>query len=167
MPNSLTDRQRQCLALSSTLHDQQIADSLGISVHTVRQHISEAKVRLGVNDRKAARRLLPQVEGEEFEGIGADADSALSASVATVFEAGPTTRVGADSHGLIRAYASLGQWRTPPRWRGKRIGPIVVTALLLVVLLGLVSQSLRSCVEFVDMARGRPLEHNGGPRAQP
>lgn len=45
MSSRLTPRQLQCLSLSATLHDQQIADKLGISVHTVRQHIEEGKAR--------------------------------------------------------------------------------------------------------------------------
>lgn len=69
MSKDLSRRQRECLELSATLHDDQIAARLGISVHTVRKYIGEARQRLGVQDRKAARRVLPQTEGGTNEGL--------------------------------------------------------------------------------------------------
>ncbi len=69
MSKELSRRQRECLELSATLHDDEIATRLGISVHTVRKYIGEARQRLGVQDRKAARRILPQSEGGAKEGL--------------------------------------------------------------------------------------------------
>lgn len=69
MSKDLSRRQRECLELSATLHDDQIAARLGISVHTVRKYIGEARQRLGVQDRKAARRILPQNEGGANQGL--------------------------------------------------------------------------------------------------
>ena len=58
MTKDLTDRQRQCLEMSATLLTKQIAHELGISENSVKKHIHEACRRLGVNNRKAALRLL-------------------------------------------------------------------------------------------------------------
>ena len=51
----LTDQERQVLAqLLHTARYQDIADSLGISINTVRTHIRNSYRKLGVNKRKQA-----------------------------------------------------------------------------------------------------------------
>ena len=48
----LTPREQQCLHwMSQGLHDKQTAKTLGISPHTVREHIESAKQKLGVETR--------------------------------------------------------------------------------------------------------------------
>lgn len=54
----LTERQRQCVALSATLTDKEIGRHLGISPGTVNKHMQEAMDRLDVNTRKSALRAL-------------------------------------------------------------------------------------------------------------
>ena len=56
--NRLSDRQRQCVHLSATMTDKEIARSLGVSPGTVNKHIQQAMARLGVNTRKSALRVL-------------------------------------------------------------------------------------------------------------
>ncbi len=54
-PESLTKRQLQIAdGLRRGLHNHDIADELGISLHTVRRHVEQIFRRLGVNNRKAA-----------------------------------------------------------------------------------------------------------------
>jgi DNA-binding NarL/FixJ family response regulator len=54
-PESLTHRQLQIAnGLKRGLQNQQMAEELGISLHTVRRHIEQVFRRLGVNNRKAA-----------------------------------------------------------------------------------------------------------------
>lgn len=58
--NRLTARQQQCLRLvAAPATSKQIARELGISSHTVDQHIREALATLGLSDRmEAARRFV-------------------------------------------------------------------------------------------------------------
>lgn len=58
MSDRLTDRQLQCLRLSTTMTDKDIARHLGISHHTVSLHVREAMRRLEASSRKAALRRL-------------------------------------------------------------------------------------------------------------
>lgn len=58
MVERLTDRQLQCLRLSATMTDKDIARHLGISHHTVSLHVREAMRRLESPSRKAALRRL-------------------------------------------------------------------------------------------------------------
>lgn len=151
MTSRLTPRQTECLRLSATLHDQQIAERLGISVHTVRQHIDEAKSRLGVQDRKAARRLLPQDAGGDFDGM------ATSAAVAVhdpVEEPPPAVhhegRVRDRS--LYGLYVGLGRWRQPPKLGGSRLPLIVLWALLWIGLVAAVAM-LQSVMDTLGRIR--------------
>lgn len=151
MPSRLTPRQMQCLRLSATLHDQQIADQLGISVHTVRQHIEEGKARLGVQDRKAARRLLPQLEGGGFEGMAPDAAAASHPAVDEPPPAVPDNGADAD-RSLYGAYVRLGRWREPPKIGGSRLPLIVLWAMLFIGLVAAVSM-LQSVMETLGRLR--------------
>ena len=58
MSERLTDRQLQCLRLSATMTDKDIARHLAISHHTVSLHVREAMRRLEAPSRKAALRRL-------------------------------------------------------------------------------------------------------------
>ena len=58
MPERLTKRQEECLRLSATMTDKEIARALGISENTVDKHFREILRKFGVNTPKAALRLL-------------------------------------------------------------------------------------------------------------
>jgi DNA-binding CsgD family transcriptional regulator len=60
----LTARQQQCLRLvAAPATSKQIARELGISSHTVDEHIREALATLGLSDRMEAARLFLAYEG--------------------------------------------------------------------------------------------------------
>jgi DNA-binding CsgD family transcriptional regulator len=60
----LTDRQKQCLRLvGAGFQSKEIAAKLGLSPHTVDQHLREAIRALGVSRRIEAARLLIDIEG--------------------------------------------------------------------------------------------------------
>lgn len=130
MLDRLTPRQFECLSLSATFHDQQIAERLGISVHTVRQHIDEAKSRLGVQDRKAARRLLPQNGGEAEGGIASLPPEPLPLQTAGGSQPSSADQGPDKRRPLYEVYASFGKWRVPPKIGGSRLPLIVLVALI-------------------------------------
>lgn len=60
-PEVLTARQQEVAdQLLQGMRNQQIAESLGISLHTVRRHLEQIFRRLGVNNRRDAVRMLKQ-----------------------------------------------------------------------------------------------------------
>ncbi|WIW94591.1 LuxR C-terminal-related transcriptional regulator [Altererythrobacter rubellus] len=60
----LTERQKEILRLLSSGHDaKSAAVELGISVHTVNDHLSEARKHLGASNSRAAARLFADFEG--------------------------------------------------------------------------------------------------------
>ncbi|WP_201752648.1 response regulator transcription factor [Sphingomonas changnyeongensis] len=71
--NRLTARQQQCLRLvAAPATSKQIARELGISSHTVDQHIREALATLGLSDRmEAARRFIAHERGTAGDATGA------------------------------------------------------------------------------------------------
>lgn len=151
MTSRLTPRQTECLRLSATLHDQQIAQRLGISVHTVRQHIDEAKSRLGVQDRKAARRLLPQDAGGDLDGM---ASSGPPPSHEPIEEPLPAVHDDGkvEDRSLYGLYLGLGRWRQPPRIGGSRLPLIVLWALLWIGLVAAVAM-LQSVMDTLGRIR--------------
>lgn len=56
----LTERQEQCLRLTATMTDKEIARELGISPHTVNMHIRNAMEKLGVSSRGKALRAITE-----------------------------------------------------------------------------------------------------------
>lgn len=58
----LTERQRQCLLLSGSMTNKEIARHLNLSPHTVSLHIRNGTAKLEVNTRREARRLIAQSE---------------------------------------------------------------------------------------------------------
>lgn len=54
MEERLSSRQEQCLRLSATMTDKEIARALDLSPHTVNMHIRNAMRKLDVTTRKAA-----------------------------------------------------------------------------------------------------------------
>jgi DNA-binding CsgD family transcriptional regulator len=137
----LTERQEECLRLSVTMTDKEIARALGISANTVDKHIREATRRLGVSRRKEALRLLgsnppyastaipPLVAGRLDQGV----DAELSVE--------PPAANPADQS-LYGRYSRLGAWRTPPRSFKVRtltiFGWMALGAIVLVTVVGLI-----------------------------
>lgn len=141
MEKPLSERQEECLRLSATLHDTEIADRLGISVHTVQSHIKAAIFRLGVQDRKAARRRLPSHGGGLNEVL---AHPPRDRSDAGVVRDRPDVErdVRQPLPGLIGIYDGLGRWRTPSR-DGVRVSLLIVGgAVAITVLLSVISAML-------------------------
>lgn len=154
----LTPREVECVLLAGErLSNDEIATRLGLSPRTVANHMQSAFAKLGVNSRRAAAGRLVNLYPEQRMTMASagdlDPDRATDPEVVDGLGAGTTMR----DRGLYRRYAALGQWRTPPRWGSRRIGPMIVTALLLAGFIGIVSMSLRSCVELIDTVQGRPL----------
>lgn len=54
----LTERQEQCLRLTATMTDKEIARELGLSPHTVNMHIRNAMEKLGATSRRGALRAI-------------------------------------------------------------------------------------------------------------
>lgn len=54
----LTERQVQCLKMTATMTDKEIARELGISPHTVNMHIRNAMEKLGASSRGMALRTI-------------------------------------------------------------------------------------------------------------
>ncbi len=67
---SLTDRERQCLALVyNHMNSKQIAAQLGISPSTVETHIKKVRERMGGIDRWTAARKVFEMEGAPFKAV--------------------------------------------------------------------------------------------------
>ena len=137
----LTARQEECLRLSVTMTDKEIARALGISANTVDKHMREATRRLGVSRRKEALRLLgsnppyvsaaiPEAAADRFDQ-GVDADLSVE----------PLAAKSTD-RSLYGRYSRLGAWRTPPRSFKVRtltiFGWMTIGALVLVTVVGLI-----------------------------
>lgn len=152
MVSRLTPRQLECLQLSATLHDQQIADRLGISIHTVRQHIEEAKARLGVQDRKAARRLLPQSEGGQNDGMGSSSEVPIDEAVAEAFQPVQADEVPGERRSVYDVYADLGRWREVPKIAGTRLPVILLVAGISIGIVALLGM-LQSAMETIGRLR--------------
>ena len=110
----LTDRQEQCLRMSVTMTDKEIARELGISASTVDKHVREATRRLGVTRRKEALRILGSKPPYASAPIPGVADDGFHPRV--VAEASDHSTVLLPARGgLYGLYTRLGVWRTPPR----------------------------------------------------
>lgn len=129
MPERLSQRQVECLKLSAFMSDKEIGRKLGLSPHTVENHIREAKRKLGVTSRKKALELLTEITSDGFEGMAnlgenSPAQGVSEASVAfdhNIGDLGPQTPFG--------AYSGLGEWRTTAGWQGPKLVLIVLLAL--------------------------------------
>lgn len=136
MPERLSHRQAECLKLSAFMGDKEIGRKLGLSPHTVENHIREAKRKLGVSSRKKALELLTEIPSDGFGGMaGVDesgpAPSVSEASVAFEHKSdgpSPTTPYG--------VYSGLGHWRTTAGWRGPKLVLIVLLALGMAIAIG-------------------------------
>lgn len=150
--NELTPRQDECLRLSATMTDKEIARALQISDNTVDKHIGAAMRKLGVNTRKAALRALGANAPYATAVIPLDADAAPDAPAAGVDSSASGGDLARRSS-LYDWYAGLGRWRTPPRWLGGRLALIVAIALGVILLLGASMAVLKVVFEVVESMR--------------
>lgn len=116
MPARLTPRQIECLRLSANMTDKEAALVLGISHHTVSNHIRAAMETLGVTSRREARLALGMTV--DPSGIPSVMASAATNSL------DPT----ADSD-LSRPVAGQSWYRPPPSKVAARLVLILIAAI--------------------------------------
>jgi DNA-binding CsgD family transcriptional regulator len=170
MHDGLTPQERRCVQLAGQrLRDKEIADTLGIGVGTVKNHLHRAYQKLGVSDRILAARRLGTASGEIelpptpdlgtldtvsdlplSQGGTATLDDTVTAAVRDLGEDGQVRR----SFSFYRAYVSLGDWREPPRIWGSRLPLILIGALGLLVFLALAVTLTRPFYEFWRAVQG-------------
>jgi DNA-binding NarL/FixJ family response regulator len=64
--NSLSEKEKAALRLLLHGHDaKSMAATLGLSVHTIRERLHEARRKLGVSSSREAARRLAQAEGTD------------------------------------------------------------------------------------------------------
>jgi DNA-binding CsgD family transcriptional regulator len=141
MSGRLTERQEECLRLSVTMTDKEIARALGISANTVDKHIREATRRLGVSRRKEALRMLGSNPPYASTAIPLRAGGRLDRGVDADRFVEPLAANPAD-RSLYGRYSRLGVWRTPPRSFKVRtlavFGWMAFGAIVLVTVVGLI-----------------------------
>lgn len=165
MPDGLTPQERRCVQLAGQrLRDKEIADTLGINVGTVKNHLHRAYQKLGVSDRILAARRLAALEAG-IEGLGT-LDTVSVGPLSEPVDVPPSRVVTAAAidrsedgavrrpFSLYRAYVSLGDWRTPPRLWGSRLPLILIVTLGLLVFLALAATLTRPFYEFWRFVQG-------------
>jgi DNA-binding CsgD family transcriptional regulator len=141
MPERLTKRQDECLRLSATMTDKEIARALGISENTVDKHFREILRKFGVNTRKAALRLLASDASYATDAIPQTAVSPSGPDVDADRVAGSLAPAVPTDRSLYGVYSRLGRWRTPGSLRVRSMaifGWALGGLLLLTILTGLV-----------------------------
>lgn len=147
----LSPRQEECLRLSATMSDKEIARHLGLSPHTVSQHIREATSRLGVSRRKEALRALPANLSPPATGMAADTTGADGLRASADHPLDPEAG-GARFNRLSDAvYRSWGRWREPPRIGGSRLPLILGWAFVGMVVLIAFSGLLNALFGTLEM----------------
>lgn len=141
MPERLTKRQEECLRLSATMTDKEIARALGISENTVDKHFREILRKFGVNTRKAALRALASDASYATDAIPVVAGSGPVHDVDADRFAGSLASAAPADRGLYGVYSRLGRWRTPGSLRVRTIailGWAFGGLIMLTILTGLV-----------------------------
>lgn len=136
MPERLSHRQVECLKLTAFMSDKEIGRKLGLSPHTVENHIREAKRKLGVSSRKKALGLLAEIPSDGFEGMAAPGEYGPAPGVSeasVVFEHNTGSPSPATPFGV---YSGLGPWRTTAGWRGPKLVLIVLLAFGMAIAIG-------------------------------
>mgnify|MGYP001615873521 CR=1 FL=1 len=136
MSERLSHRQVECLKLSAFMSDKEIGRKLGLSPHTVENHIREAKRKLGVTSRKKALELMTEIPSDGFGGM---ADPEESSPTPGVSEASVAFEhcIGAPSSATpFGVYSGLGQWRTTAGWRGPKLVLVILLALGMAISVG-------------------------------
>ncbi len=141
MPERLTKRQEECLRLSATMTDKEIARALGISENTVDKHFREILRKFGVNTRKAALRLLASDASYATDTIPPGPFSTPDRVVDADRVAGSLASTVSSDRSLYGVYSRLGRWRTPGSLGVRTMaifGWALVGLILLTILTGLV-----------------------------
>lgn len=136
MPERLSHRQVECLKPSAFMSDKKIDRKLGLSPHTVENHIREAKRKLGVSSRKKALELLT---GFPSDGSGGMADLGENGPAPGVSEASVAFEHNISAPypvTLFGVYSGLGEWRTTVGWRGAKLVLIILLALGMAIAIG-------------------------------
>jgi DNA-binding CsgD family transcriptional regulator len=170
MPDGLTPQERRCVQLAGQrLRDKEIAETLGINVGTVKNHLHRAYQKLGVSDRILAARRLATLDSEGQAPTPVDLGTLDTVSVRPLSEpfgdrpsGGVTAAVSDRSEdgevrrpfSLYRAYVSLGDWREPPRIWGSRLPLILIGALGLLVFLAVAASLMRPFYELWRVVGG-------------
>lgn len=142
MAERLTERQLQCLRLSATMTDKEIARALGISENTVDKHFREVFRKLGVTTRKAALRALARDASYAPHAIPGDGEAAAGERVDAAGFDRPSSPAAPSDRSLYGLYARLGRWRTPGTFRVRVlaiIGWAVAGLIVLTLLTGMVA----------------------------
>lgn len=151
MPKAISKRQEQCLRLSATMSDKEIARELDISPHTVSLHIRAAMKTLGASNRRAALRSLAV---NPYSGPSGIDSSHNEASVA-----GGHGQSTTDAKALeVRNPVSALSWITmpallpvPPHGLRNRISLIGLSAFVIL----LIATSAMGLMSFVVESVGR------------
>lgn len=141
MSERLTERQLQCLQLSATMTDKEIARALGISENTVDKHFREVFRKLGVAGRKAALRTLALDASYAPDAIASPNEASANQGVDAAMFAGSSSPADLPDRSLYGGYARLGRWRTPGSFRVRALsilGWTVAGLVLLTLLTGIV-----------------------------
>ncbi|WP_420479992.1 LuxR C-terminal-related transcriptional regulator [Brevundimonas sp. FT23028] len=141
MPERLTKRQEECLRLSATMTDKEIARALGISENTVDKHFREVLRKFGVSTRKAALRALASDASYAADAIPPEPVSPPDGRVDADRITGSLAPAAPADRTLYGVYSRLGRWRTPgsPAVRAAAVfGWAFGGLILLIILTGLV-----------------------------
>ena len=136
MPERLSHRQVECLKLSAFMSDKEIGRKLGLSPHTVENHIREAKRKLGVSSRKKALELLTEIPSDGFGGMANHGENGPARGVSEASVAFDHSIGALDPKTPFGVYLGLGQWRTTAGWRGPKLVLIVLLALGVAIAVG-------------------------------
>lgn len=136
MPERLSQRQVECLKLSAFMSDKEIGRELGLSPHTVENHIREAKRKLGVTSRKKALELLTKIPSDGFEGMAGLGENRPAQGVSEASVAFEHNIGALDPQTPFGAYSGLGRWRTTVGWQGPKLVLIVLLALGMALAIG-------------------------------
>ncbi|MNS55562.1 Bacterial regulatory protein, luxR family [compost metagenome] len=136
MPDRLSHRQVECLKLSAFMSDKEIGRKLGLSPHTVENHIREAKRKLGVSSRKKALELLTEFPSDGSGGMAAAEKNGPASGVSEASVAFDHNISAPSPVTLFDVYSGLGEWRTTVGWRGPKLVLIILLALGMAIAIG-------------------------------
>ncbi|OMG60068.1 helix-turn-helix transcriptional regulator [Brevundimonas sp. ZS04] len=136
MPEGLSHRQAECLKLSAFMSDKEIGRKLGLSPHTVENHIREAKRKLGVSSRKKALELLTEFPSDGSGGMASSGENGPAPGVSEASVAFDHNIGALDPKTSFGVYSGLGRWRTTAGWRAPKLVLIVLLALGMALAIG-------------------------------
>ncbi|RZJ19138.1 MAG: LuxR family transcriptional regulator [Brevundimonas sp.] len=147
----LSPRQEECLRLSATMSDKEIARELGLSPHTVNQHIRQATARLGCTGRREALRALLKNSSPPATGMADGAPPSDGGWASADRPPDPEAGGALFDRPSDAIYRSWGRWREPPRIGGSRLPLIVGWAVAGMVVLIVFSGLLNALFGTLEM----------------